>query len=253
MFRICYVCGVTLWLSVCATHVAAQTNQKLIVEDLLSGRSEREAQGLKAAKALGAAERNESLHVALIALLDAKNDVVAKAMAEGVTLDTVDDPEFIADLSRTVATLGDARAIPSLARAIYGGRTAAQALAAFGEPSVEPLAEMCIGENHYDLVNHGLTALTMLAEAPGREGLSKQALGRIRSCARARLTKVTAFSSLWKAIDLAVALNDEELNGVVQQMSNDRGAIEAAGVPPVAVEQTQERAYEAMRRIWAKQ
>lgn len=161
------VCLVTLlWAAPCVCAGTANGQQLQVSRDrqdvvarLLFSQDRTEAwDGLSAAQQIPPAEQNDGLRGALIALLDAKNVAVARAALEGVALDTREDPEFIAQLSQTVASIQDPRAIPTLAEAIYGGEAVADALAKNGDAAVPAIVRVVTSESaHYDAVDFGLT------------------------------------------------------------------------------------------------
>ncbi|MGH7470674.1 MAG: hypothetical protein ACRENP_22225 [Longimicrobiales bacterium] len=204
---------------------------------------------LQAARKIGAANIGGELRVALITLLERENVVVADAARRGVPLDTYESPEFIAHLSRFVAELRDPRAIPALAEAIYGGGTVARALAAFGEQSVPAVTRVVAAPDvHYDVVNHALLTLRFVLE--GQTPVSSSTRNQIRESAALRLTGKQYFTTLWKAMDLAITLNDPSLRAIVQTIASDRGQILARGISdPEVIARTQRLAVERLAGV----
>lgn len=232
-------------------HAAAQTEaeQRVIAQQLLSDDVRLQSLALEVARSIRPTEMRPELRIALITLLESKNRVVAAAIRRGEPLDKFENPEFVASLSRVVAELNDPRAIPALAEAIYGGFTAARALARFGEQSVLHVVRVVtFPENHYDVANHGLIALRFLVEGATKRPLSPNSLEAIRQAAAQRLTgRQRSVTTLWRAVDLAVVLADPGLLRIVQALASDREAVIARGITdPDLIERTRKHAADRL-------
>ena len=117
------------------------------------------------------------------------------------------------------------------------------ALARFGEQALPAVLDVVRSPgSHYDEVNHGLITLRFMVESR-RTALSPVRVAQIRQVARQRLTGDQDFSTLWRAIDLAGALKDPELNQVLERLATDRASVMAVGVTDTdRLAKTQQRA-----------
>jgi hypothetical protein len=221
-----------------------QQSQSQLAQQLLSADSVARFQAFQVVRVMDRAEIGDEVRVALITLLARKNELVSGARQRGVALSTVDDPSFRAALSRKVASLQDPRAIPVLAEASYGGSTSIAELVRFGELAVPELTRVAASTSkHYSVANYALTALTRIVESPGGARLSAPSRARIRGVAAQRLSGAQHFTTLWSAIDLAVALGDSVLLDTVRLLAADENAVRARGVvDDEVVRRTQERA-----------
>jgi hypothetical protein len=129
-------------LSVASVAAAMQTaqperqlDQRAIAQQLLAEDKQERDKAFDASSAIAPANTSQELRLALITLLDRENRIVLEAARRGVTVDTLEDPEFIAAVSRTVAALRDTRAIRVLAGALGMG-TVLHPLTEFGELAV---------------------------------------------------------------------------------------------------------------------
>jgi hypothetical protein len=162
------------------------------------------------------------VRTAMIALLDDLNRIVADSDADGFAVATREDPEFIHSVATAVAQLEDSRAIPSLARARYGGRPVALQLARFGEQALPAVASVVEEPGaHYYQVEFGLITLMHLLQVQGEENLSAATMSRVRSIVRVRLTGQVYFTTLWWAIRVAAELRDPELTTILRRLAND--------------------------------
>jgi len=230
----------------------AQTDQRLLAQQLHGPQGEQRTKALNAVRRMRAADIKDDLRIALISLLAKKNQIAQDAVRRGQTVDQVEDPSFIAAVSREVAKLGDARAIPALCEAIDGGTIVAKALAEFGEAAVPDLLRVVNSPDaHYDLVDHGLIALRIMAERPDYQSVSRTTQQQIRAAAAQRLKRPGYFTSLWRAIDLAVVLKDPELRQVIESLASNRNAVTATGITYdwTVIEMTQKRAAERLAGV----
>jgi hypothetical protein len=223
----------------------AQQDQRALALQLLQGPGAERSRALEAVRALGANSTGPELRAALITLLERNN----RAARRNEGLATVESPEFIAHVAHVVSQLEDPQAIPALAGALGTGSTLVRdALADFGEgaaPAV--LAVVNSSETHYNAVDEGLITLRFLVEGTGPRPLSAGTLDQIRGAARQRLTGKQYFTTLWRAIDLAVALNDPSLRQTVQVLASDATEVSARGVTnPDLIAKTQERATQRL-------
>lgn len=223
-------------------------DQRTISRQLLSGNLQERHSAFDSARGIPVDRRGSELRGALIELLDRENKLVASVLERREILAEYEDPEFIAQLARVVAELRDPRAIAVLSEATYGGLTAVRALAHFGEEAVPAIVKVVRARrSHYDLVNHGLIALRFIAEDARTSALSTDAVGAIKRAADERLTGKQHFTTLWRAIDLAVVLEDPELTAKVSALALDREQVVARGVADLeTIERTQQHARDRL-------
>ena len=142
----------------------------------------------------------------------------------------------------------DPRAIPTLAEAIYGGKAAADALAKNGDAAVPAIVRAVTSETaHYNAVDFGLTALKRMLEMPRETPLSQSSRISIRAAVLLRLEKVTSFTTLWKAIDVAPLVGGPDVLQALGALAESTSAIRALGIDDnVVVQQTQARARQRL-------
>jgi hypothetical protein len=240
-----------------ANAVWAQTDQPAIARRILGQDVIERGRALEAARSIGAANTGPGLRAALITALEREGRISLQryeADRRGEALAPLEDPEFTAKLARVVAELRDPRSIPALTGALGTGSPPSLALAAFGEqaaPSV--LAVVTARESWYELVNGGLQVLRFMVEGKQTRPLTAGTLNRIRLAAEQRLTDRPRFvTTLWRAIDLAVALDDPSLRQIVQNLASDPNESVARGVTdPKLIEQTRKRAAARLAGVQA--
>jgi len=233
----------------CATMAEAQQDQRALARQLLQGSRAERSQALETTRGLGQGKMDPDLRAALITVLERNNRTVAEAVLRKEPVATFEDPEFIAHVAHVVSQLEDPQAIPALAGALGSGSTLVRdALADFGERAVPAiLVVVNAPETHYSVVDEGLIALRFMVEGTGPRPLSAGALDQIRGAARQRLTGKQYFTTLWRAIDLAVALKDPSLRQIVQALASDATEVRARGVTnPDLVAKTQQRAQQRL-------
>lgn len=227
----------------------AQQDQRAVARQLLQGSRVERSRALETAKSIGRTAMDADLRAALITVLERNNRTVAQALARKEPVSMFEDPEFVSQVAHVVSELGDPQAIPALAGALGTGSTLVRdALADFGEraaPAV--LAVVSSPESHYSAVDEGLIALRFMVEGVGPSPLSAATLNQVRRATRERLTGNEYFTTLWRAIDLAVALNDPSLRQIVQSLASDATEVSARGVTnPDLMTKTQQWATERL-------
>jgi len=232
------------------TGTQPQPNQREIADQLLGSDLRQRNEALKAVLSIGPAKVGPELRSALITLLERQNRIVLEAQRRQVTLDTLEDPEFISGLSRVVAELKDPKAIPALAGAL-GMFTAIRPLADFGEQAAPAVLEVVTSaHSHYSAVNDGLITLRFMVERMKSHRLSAGILDQIRRAAEQRLSGKQYFTTLWYAIDLAVVLNDAKLRGIVKSLASNRNEVMARGIEDAKlIDLTQKRAADRIAGV----
>lgn len=228
-----------------ATMLLAQQDQHALAQQILQGAASERQRAFGQAQALEPRQMGPELRAALITLLDRNNKIVAEAAKRKEAVAKLENPEFIAHVAHVVSELQDPQAIPALAGALGSGSTLVRdALADFGEraaPAV--LAVVTAPESRYTAVNEGLLSLRYMVEGKGSPPLSPETLNQIRGAAKQRLMGKQRFTTLWRAIDLAVTLNDPELRQLVQSLASDANEVIARGVTdPGLIADTQKQA-----------
>jgi len=231
------------------TSVEAQPNRRALAQRLLRGSAGERSTALEDARALGPENTGSELRAALITLLERNNKIIAEARRAGVAVADLENPEFIAHVAHVVSQLEDPQAIPALAGALDSGSTlVADALADFGEQAAPAvLAVVTSRDSGYNAVDSGLTTLRFMVEGAGTRQLSAGTLDQIRGAAERRLLGKQYFTTLWRAIDLAVVLNDPDLRRIVESLAFDPNAVIARGVTwAPAIAHTQELAADRL-------
>lgn len=233
----------------CTTLAEAQQDQHVLARQLLQGSRVERSKALETARGLGRAQMGVELRAALIAVVERNNKIVADANMRGEAIATFEDPEFIAHAAHVVSQLEDPQSIPVLAGALGTGSTLVRdALADFGEraaPAV--LAIVTSPTSHYSAVDEGLITLRFMVEGPRHRPLSAGTVNQIRGAARQRLSGQQYFTTLWRAIDLAVVLNDPSLKQTVQGLASNASEVSARGVTnPDLIARTQQRAAQRL-------
>ena len=225
-----------------------QVDQRELARQLLGRHVIERSEALEAVIEMGVGNAGPELRAALITLLENLNRVLVETRSRGQYLASVEHPEFIARVGCTVAELQDQRAIPALSQPTGCFLPAIRALAAFGERAVAELVRVVTSPtSHYREVDYALLPLRFIVEASERHPLSDHALDRIRDAAEQRLTGEQDFTVLWRAIDLAVVLEDAELRQIVERLAADRNEVIGRGISsPDLIEGTQKRAADRL-------
>jgi hypothetical protein len=235
-----------------APILEAQVNQAAIAEQVIGEDIAKRNHALEIARAVGPRNLSPELRLALITALSHEGKILEdryQSAQRGTTQEPLEDPEFIARLAEVVAELRDPEAIPALVDALGVGSTAIKALAAFGERAVPAVVAAVKAERRYDTVDGGLITLRFIVEG-GSTRLSNESLNAIRLAAVERLSGEQHFTTLWRAIDLAVLLNDTDLRQRVEALSSDRNQIIAMAIrDPELIRRTRQRASDGLRGV----
>ena len=225
----------------------AGATQTAVASQLLSDVREERYAALEAVRAIPAPQVGPELRAALFALLDRQSAVAQDAVQRGFAIDTVENPEFMIAVQRTVAALHDPAAIPSLARAL-GMFMLIQPLAEFGESAVPAVVDVVTSpRSRYYAVDDGLRVLQRIVQRESANPVSPSSRVLIRRAAQERLTGVQNFTTLWYAIDLAGALGDPELKPTLEALATDSAEVAARGITTQSlIEQTKRRASERL-------
>jgi hypothetical protein len=228
----------------------APIDQAAIAKRLLSDIPLERDAAFADAIAIDPENRGPVVRTALIALLAKLNKAVDEALRQGLTVDHVESPEFISAVSRAVADLRDAAAIPAMAGAL-GSFSLIQPLAEFGQQAAPAvLGIVTSSTSHYSAVNDGLRVLRLMVERQQSRPLSPGTLAQIRQAARQRLSGQQYFTTLWYTIDLAAVLADSDLRDTIENLANHSSEVVARGVTdPRLVAQTRQRARDRLAGV----
>lgn len=211
------------------TQNPAPVDQSEVARQLLTGDAVERGRALSRVRQIGPERVNPQLRGALISALERENTLVGQSRARraaGEIVPRLGNPELAAGLAHVVSAFRDPRAIPGLAGALGSSPPASSALADFGEPAAPAVLLALETTTRIGVADDALTTLRFMAEGVGARPLTDATRDRIRRAAKRRLTEPQkSITTIWKAIDLAVALKDPELRGIVQSLASDRSAV----------------------------
>jgi len=235
-----------------AAERARQVDQRALAQQLLGNSAADRAVAVQMALTLGAPNTGPELRAALITLLERNSTILEEARRRNVAVANLENPEFIAHVAHVVSQLEDPRAIPALAGALDSGSTlVSDALADFGEQAAPAvLGVVTSPDSRYSAVDPGLRTLRFMVEEAGTRPLSAGTLDQIRGAAQRHLMGKPYFTTLWRAIELAVALNDPGLRRIVESLASDPNEAIARGVTdPGLIEKTQKWAVDRLAGV----
>jgi len=223
----------------------AQVDQHALAQQILSANLTEQSNAVEQARAIGPQRTGPELRAALIAVLERNNRLVIQAAQRDEAVESFVNPEFVAQVAHVVSQLGDPMAIPALAGALGTGSTLVQdALADFGERAAPDVLRVVTDPASLDeAVNDGLITLRFMVEGKETRPLSAATVNAIRRAAKQRLTGKQYFTTVWRAIDLAVVLKDPDLTPIVASLAASRDSVAARGIDdPEFIQLTQKRA-----------
>jgi hypothetical protein len=235
-----------------AQAATAQTANDAVADRLRGGTAAERSAALEAVRTAGARNASARVRAALLAALEQEGRLFTDRYhrgRSGEALPDLEDPEFIARASRVVAELDDPAAIPALTAALGTGFTVIHALTAFGDQAVPSVVSAVVSPDSMpDALNHGLITLRFMVENLDTRPLSASSAALIRRAAQQRLRMAdnTFVTTVWRAIDLAVTLDDPEFRQTVELLASDYGTAISSGIDPEYVDQTARRASERL-------
>jgi hypothetical protein len=224
-----------------------------IAERLLAMDRLTRAAAIAEAAAIDVRRADPVLQSALVTALERANERRKAATRAGIAHSTVDDPEAHVQLLYLVAELDDPRAVPALARSLGFGPGPVRVLTERGDEAASELIHVILdastttGEQQ-----DGLLLLRFMVEARAERPLSESTLEQVAAGADVLLSRPGDVTVLWSAIDLAVATGDVSLRKRVRSLSVDTTLLEALGIRPDLIEQTQRRAAERLAGVPAR-
>jgi hypothetical protein len=238
------------WSAAQPLQAQVQPDHRAIARDLVSSDRDVQWRALIHAERIPPDEFTSELRNSVILALrseSALRQVRWEAYHRGEDLEPITDDLYGRLIERVVA-FGDPAAIPVLAGAVGTGNMAIRALVGFGEQAVPAIVKHvnnpAIIPYH---VGSGLIALRMIVERATDRPLTPVSQEGIRSTAHRFLTDGDDSVTLSIAIDLAVALDDDELMGIVRVLASDSDSIRARGIAdPERVAELQRHAQERL-------
>jgi hypothetical protein len=227
----------------------AQGDQGVLAQQFVAGDVETRYRALEVVRRMAPESVSPDLRKALVAALERENAIRQQryeADKRGELLTDQEAPELIFRISEVVIALRDPQTIPALARALGTGGRIILALADFGSDAVDAVAAVVMSpESSVDAIDEGLIALRLIVEQS--QALSRRTRTVVRHVAEHRLRDPGPRSSfgttLGRAIDLAIALEDPELRAIVEDLARYVADVVARGVTaPQVIEQIQRRA-----------
>lgn len=231
-------------------HVLAERQQVELAREILGGDEDLRMRAVGVAQLLGSERMSDEVRVALITLLEQSIDARDEGEAQGRALSGIVDGEFYLQLAEVVARLNDPRAIPALARVgnTASSMTAAHGLASFGEQALPEIMAVIHTPGVSDwAIAHNLSALTMMVEDAGANGLSPETRREIVRVAGEILRYgYEGIFVLAPAIDLAVALDEPNLVQMVQLLSQDGAVFSSNNISQASERLIREHAADAL-------
>lgn len=160
------------------------------------------------------------------------------------------DLDALGRMAMVASEFEDPRTIEPMLKSIAAAMGSVRGLAAYGDPVVPPVVEIVREGRSPAEINSALITLRLLAEGVGRTPLSSSSREQLIDVARERMQPEQSVSTiLWRAIDLAIALDDPDLRETVEAMAADPAEVQSrlANPEPDRVERVQQRASARLR------
>jgi hypothetical protein len=232
----------------------ARIDQSEVARQLLTGNGFERGSALVSVRRLGPENVTPRLRAALITALEREGRLVAQRRARrgrGEMVPDLENPELIGGLAQVVAAFRDPWAIRALTSALGNSPQAIHGLAEFGELAAPSVLQVVRSTPSMDVETDALMTLRFMADGVGGPPLTGATRARMREVAKRRLTtRQKSVVTVWRAIDLAVALQDAQLRWLVQRLASDRNAVMALGVTePDLIDRTQRNAAERLAGV----
>jgi hypothetical protein len=191
---------------------------------------------------------SQKLRAAIIARLELEGDL--NAQRRRGEIEVLENVELISGLAQLVSEFQDPASIPALTGALGTSPPAMFALANFGGPAAQSLVEVAVSTDDASIAMDALTSLRLMVDARQERPLSNETMDSIRRVAEARLTGKQQVTTLWRAIDLAVAIKDPALLRTVDLLASDHDAVVARGITdPALIDATRKLAADRLSGI----
>lgn len=190
---------------------------------LLQGNRFEQGVAVSIIRQVGPGNLTPQLQERLINALEREATLVARTMRGEIP--ELENAELIAGLAQVVASFRNPRAIPALTGALGNSPQAIHALAEFGELAAPGVLQVIRRTSDGSIETDALLTLRFMAEGVGGP-LTAATLRGMREVAKNRLTSSQKFiTTVWRAIDLAVAVRDTELRAIVHSLASNRHAV----------------------------
>lgn len=226
----------------------AQSSQGEIARQLLQGDGRERGKALVTSRSIGSRRIGPELRAALITGLEREGRLHAQRRRGEIG--PLENPELIAGLANLVLEFRDASSIPALAGSLGTAPPAIFALADFGESAAEPVMDVLRSTQDPSVEMDALIGLRLMVEGRSARPLSAKTLLEMKALAGQRLAETQMVTTLWRAIDLAIALDDPDLRRTVESFAADSKAAVARGITdPELIEDTRRLAADRLRGI----
>lgn len=227
-------------------------DQQAVAAALLGGDRAEKLRAVDRARAVGR-DASPQLRSALITTLERESAMRAerwRSAQRGETLEPIMD-DLYGSVAQAVVELRDPATIPALAGALGTGLMVIRAMAEFGEPAVPAILNVISAPGSRSIAaDGGLLALRFIVEQQGLDALPPAHMEQIRVSTLRHLQSPGSITTLWRAIDLAVTLNDPGLIRIVEFIATDPDEVIARGVKDQdLIERTQERATDRLAGV----
>jgi hypothetical protein len=249
MIKLIVVCVSALFLSGLFFETArAQDSQGEIARQLRQGDGRERGKALVTSRSIGSRRIGPELRAALIAALEREGRLHARRRSGEIG--RLENSELIAGLANLVVEFRDASSIPALAGSLGTAPPVIFALADFGEPAAAPIMEVLRNSQDPSVEMDALIGLRLMVEGKSSRPLSAKSLLAMKVLAAQRLAETHMVTTLWRAIDLAVALDDPDLRRTVESFAVDSKAAVARGITdPDLIEDTRRLAADRLRGV----
>lgn len=221
-----------------AVGLHAQANEHQLAAEIASGDVARRHLALDRVRELGPRNAGPVLRAALFGALEAEGrleEARHRIARSGETVGGHPDPEFASRLTELVVEMADPASIPALTASLGTGATASiWALADFGEQASGAVLDVVTSPDSWRVrVNWALVVLRVMVEERARRHLPDPRIAAIRAVVAERLQEEESPSTLRRAIDLGIALEDPDLRRLVQRIALDSAEVTARGIDDV--------------------
>lgn len=231
--------------------LSGQVNQQSLVQSLQGDDLEARHLAVLAALEMDPGQVNPRLHAALSKALEESIRLRDQTLSEGESFEALHG-HYHLDLVMAVANQRDPDDRPLLVASLGYGAAVIRALTSLGEPVIEGVVEVVSSQTSPDAaVDNGLSVLANIyVNAPDGAGVSTRHPA-VREAAFQRLTGAQDPAVLMAAIDLAMAIGDEELVDMVRALATDPHELSIRGIHDQwTVNHVQEHALALLEKVW---
>lgn len=210
--------------------------------------AELRAAAIRQIRDIGVGRLSEELRGFVIAALDQEATLHARRRRGEVG--ELEQTDLIVELGEIVAEMHEPSAIPALANALGTAAPSVRALSEFGESVVPTLAKVASDASEASVLMDAIECLRTIAHTVGSAALDPKTAEMMSEVAEERLTEPQeSLTTVWRAIELAAALNDPHLQGILESLAfNPDGAMLRGIADPELAAYTKRVAREALAR-----